>query len=301
MNTTAAQKIAIGGATCVLVLAMGLKIVSLFWTGLHSLDALHASAIVLESIVILVAISRATTRTKMLLLMSVFLGFAVYSIYLVSGGMVSCGCFGIWSPPIHLVAIGDLVVSALLFAVCPIPSAWSVPQVMNRGVVRAASASVVVAIGMVLVFRIGSLAEASGPENSKTIRKDADEKRVVFLHPRRWIDHQFPLASEVAISENLLRGKWVVAFVSHTCQACRTERAHFADLANELKEKHSDTRVACIQVPPLAPDDDALFSSSDDCAHGALPDGVAWVIDYPCSVIIEDGVVTFFSTGISEK
>ena len=194
--------------------------------------------------------------------------FATFTLYQLTIGAESCGCFGqVRVPPAVTLAL-DLAILAALFFCRPTVSestpAWrlGVPLWI-----------------LALVGPPAALAMTSYTPGS------LESGGVVVLEPQTWDGEPFPLTEHVDLPADLSEGRWTVVFYRHNCGKC------LAELPDYHRRAAAGERIALISVPPHAADRLAGQSAAAAVA-GRLSDSRDWFIQTPAAVTLVDGVVT---------
>lgn len=217
-------------------------------------------------------------KTAWLITLLCFSFFSLVTIYKAITGTESCGCFGSVhvNPWVTLFAIDLPVLVALVvfkpkgkkfFA--PLPSLFRFAGIASFGLITLVTTSAVLAFNE--PAKITSSYEVLGPET--------------------WIGKPLPVLKHIDIGEKLARGKWLLIFYRHDCQACKKEFQKYEQSASELARIPTGPHVAFVEIPPYAGPDENFLSSKTSYTVGKLSEAKDWFIQTPQIVTIEDGRV----------
>lgn len=210
-----------------------------------------------------------------------FTGFALRSLYLVTNGALTCGCFGKFSTPPSWTLVLDCLVLAVMFQWTPkinLPSP-------NRAIERGGTALSLMAIAATLL--------ATGAALSAGRQGGADS--LAPRDPQEWVGIRFPFVKEVKISDRIDQGLWTIVLVSPECAACHGAAKRYDALATQLKQAGGRAKVALVGIGSSDLEMASMLRSGTDCVVGTMPNprpGL-YALSVPASFIVRDGLVEF--------
>jgi len=204
--------------------------------------------------------------------------FSLVTIYKAITGAESCGCFGSVqvNPWVTLFAIDLPALVALavfrpkgekFFA--PLPSFFRFAGIASFGLITLVTTSAVLAFNE--PAKVTSSYEVLGPET--------------------WIGQPLPVLKHIDIGEKLAKGKWLLIFYRHDCQACKEEFQKYEQSARELARIPTGPHVAFVEIPPYGGPGKNFLSSKTLCPVGRLSDAKKWFVQTPQIITIDDGRV----------
>ena len=204
--------------------------------------------------------------------------FTLVSIYKAITGADSCGCFGPVSvnPWVTLFAIDSPALVALVIFkpgnekfFAPLPSFFRFAGIAFFGLLILVTSTAALAFNE--PAKITSSYEVLGPET--------------------WMGKPLPVLQYIDIGEKLAKGKWLLIFYRHDCQACKEEFQKYEQSASELARIPTGPHVAFVEMPPYAGPGENFLSSKTLYTVAKLSDTKDWFIQTPQIVTIEDGRV----------
>ncbi len=227
-------------------------------------------------------------KTTRKVLLVVFGGFAVYSFFLLAANAESCGCFGtVMIPPGWTLAL-DCVVLTLLF--CWRPDAMTPIKARPGRPVHQFGILFFLTAVPAWVWMIASWpTSVSGEEDLASVGG------TMHLQTDNWPGKVFPLVEQVDIGHQLRRGSWLVVLFHHDCVKCRETIPGYLAYAAELKTYGSMKRMALVEIPPYGQRTHKSLHDSSVMV-GKLSDNHDWVVQTPCEIMLENGVVVSTST-----
>ena len=204
--------------------------------------------------------------------------FSLVTTYKAITGAESCGCFGFVSvnPWVTLFAIDLPALAALVIFkpkgekfLAPLPSFFRFAGIASFGV-------------LILVTTLAVLAFNEPAKITSSYE---------VLGPEMWIGQPLPVLKDIDIGEKLAKGKWLLIFYRHDCQACKEEIQKYEQSASELARIPTGPHVAFVEISPYAGPSENFLSSKTLYTVGKLSDTKDWFIQTPQIVTIEDGRV----------
>lgn len=249
-----------------------------------SLGALHGnrglSAIVIAYEMGLVAwlLAGVFPRLCRRVVLITFSGFAGVSLYLALLDAESCGCFGsVQSNPWVTVGIDLLLVFSIW--------SWDPGSVQLR--LRASTASmVIVSLLPAIAVSLALATKWAGSDlyDDSTI----DGERIVIIEADKWIGRQCPILRDIDIGQRLSHGSWLVVLYQRTCSHCQAVLPLYEQLAVDLANVSHAPRIALVQVPPYATDNQKQHAQWE---NGNLNENKEWFVTTPTELILHDGKV----------
>lgn len=205
-----------------------------------------------------------------------FLGFAAAALTKALRGDASCGCFGTLeiNPWVTMVMDIALAVSAVMVRT-PEPAAI---RSRSLRLLRGISA-----VGLLIVAT--GVYTAARPTMVTGAGIIAASSRLILLEPEHWLGSRFPIADEIDVGPQLLRGRWVVVFFRYNCKPCQAPMPHY------LAQAASGIPTALIELPPYAPSEKSIVPAESGCLYGRLRRTRRWIVRTPMHLELVDGQV----------
>ncbi|MCI0332051.1 MAG: peroxiredoxin family protein [Planctomycetes bacterium] len=214
-----------------------------------------------------------------------FIIFGLYSLYRISAGYESCGCFGpLRTSPVWSLALNIGIISLLVAR----RQAFTERRRTSAGIAKlcASTASYVVVGGLSVFVMIGS-AQSLMIDDGSLIGNG----KLVVLKPTEWINQKFPLDNVILPQTNVGNGKWVVLLYHHNCPKCQQVLPRYEQYADEIAKRGVNTNVMLLEIPPFG----ELLHGVGPALYARLSTDTEWFVQSPVEIQLSDGNVTFAS------
>ena len=228
-----------------------------------------------------------------------FGGFIAVILQMAVTGAASCGCFGKVqvNPWITLLAIDvPLFLGLLLFRPKGeklLPPPWPTPRHFF-GV--AIPTFILMAVIMpVLIFNkppdTGDGYIVVRHEEWTKPKPVISEQAKVVQTPDEETGEEWPLLEHIDIADSLRSQIAIVLLYHRDCPDCREAIPLYDRMSRELAGNEEAIRIAFIEVPPYAPEEDDPVPAETTCLKGRLDASIKWYFTTPLVVVTEDGSV----------
>lgn len=279
-----------------LLFAAGMKLLELFETGITTSSEVFAGSIgliFLESILAVVCFTYCTDEGSfpLILVAALFFLFGVYQTSLYLGGAETCGCFGKFSLPPHIMAAIDFITSSMLISL--------LPNIKHNSTVRSGKLRSRFRFGFattVFFAILGSISLIRAPMPAVATDR-IPEQRLPFLRPTVRFDEgtvgqEFQFEKWMkSPTHDYQHGRWILIFVRDTCAACEEAKSRILEFTRS--EVYQDHYAGLIFLGIDSNNDAGQFNLPiDGMFFEQANDRYGWVVPTPFFVELREGVVT---------
>jgi len=219
--------------------------------------------------------------------LAVFAVFAIVALQKGFSGESSCGCFGRLDINPWWTFGLDLLVLGTLWNWNPIQAHTqeATDKTLRTGVSWRAPvvAGLLLLVGVPVSIKM-LMADPATLTKAGTIVGDG---KLVILEPETWIGQPLPIATHIDIGDQLLEGEWILVLFHHDCPKCQEALPRYEELAQQLIQNGSNTRIAAVEVPPYGEKTKHAVAS----LYGRLTDKQEWFVQAPVEIVVEGGIV----------
>lgn len=219
---------------------------------------------------------------------SLFVVFAIFSLYRALAGHESCGCFGQFTVNPWWTFILDVTVVICLTIV---------PQNVLQAIPRSSPMRAAAFVGGYVVMVAITLSPFFWPQRSAADAPGVSVKSgLMILDPGKWIGKQFPIGEFLSPRVNLEYGEWTVLIYHHDCPQCQAALPSYYALAELSAANGGNRRILLIETPPYA---NKMRDAVTAAVHVRLADEQEWFVQTPIEIQIQDGQVSAVSKALT--
>lgn len=124
--------------------------------------------------------------------------------------------------------------------------------------------------------------------NYNTVKVTA---RYEILEPETWIGKELPILQHIDIADQLKTGNWLVVLYHHDCPSCAEAIPKIEQMSRDLEGNEDLLKIALIEVPPYAPNNENLTDVNTSCALDKLDQSKEWFVTTPAIMLTQNNTV----------